>query len=51
VFERLPQSQFNLAEVEKLAQDAHTWYKNKAFAPSGGEKLLGYASAQPVSGV
>ncbi|KAL2166852.1 hypothetical protein VTG60DRAFT_2087 [Thermothelomyces hinnuleus] len=33
VFERLSQPQFDLAEVEQLAQDAHTWYRNKAFPP------------------
>ncbi|KAK4246803.1 catalase [Corynascus novoguineensis] len=51
VFERLQQPQFDLAEVERIAQDAHIWYRNKAFLPSGGEKLVGYPPAQPVYGV
>lgn len=51
VFERLQQPQFDLTEVERLAQEAYTWYRNKAFLPSGGEKLMGYPPAQPVYGV
>jgi catalase len=29
--------------VEKLAEDAHLWYKEKKFRPSQGERLTGYA--------
>ncbi len=51
VFERLPQPQFDLSEVQKDAEGAHLWYKEPAFRPTGGEKLMGYAPTQPVYGV
>jgi catalase len=51
VFERLPKPLFDLNEVQQLAQDAHLWYNEEKFRPSGGEKLMGYAPAQPVYGM
>jgi catalase len=45
IYEALPADRkgFDFSEVEKLAQDAHLWYKEKKFRPSMGERLTGYA--------
>ena len=50
LYEGLPadKRQFDFAEVEKLAQDAHLWYKERKFRPSMGERLTGYAPSQSV---
>jgi catalase len=42
----LPSPEFTFDEVEKLAQDAHVWYKEKKFQPSTQNKLQG----QPTNG-
>jgi catalase len=36
------QSKTEFSEVEKLAQDAHVWYKEKNFRPSHGNTLTRY---------
>lgn len=43
----LPSPEFQFSEVEKLAQDAHVWYKEKKFQPSTENKLQGYAPNGP----
>lgn len=50
LYEGLPADRrpFDFAEVEKLAQDAHLWYKERKFRPSMGERLTGYAPSQSV---
>ncbi|KAK3306742.1 catalase-like domain-containing protein [Chaetomium strumarium] len=50
VFALLPEPKFDMKEVQELAKDAHMWYRNKAFLPSDGEKLVGYAPPMPVYG-
>ena len=42
VYDRLPKKEFEFSEVEKLAETAHEWYKEKKFRPSAGERLTGF---------
>ena len=48
VYELLPKKDFVFGEVEKLAKDAETWYKEPKFRPSNGEKLVGMVPPHPV---
>ncbi|XPS68908.1 Catalase [Ascochyta lentis] len=48
IYDFLPKKEFAFSEVEELAKDAHLWYKEKKFRPSGGEKLVGYAPPMPI---
>ncbi|VBB87229.1 CATP2 small subunit catalase encoded by the catP2 gene [Podospora comata] len=48
VFQLLPAPQFEMNEVKSLAENAHTWYKEKKFQPLNGEKLTGFAPPGPV---
>ena len=47
IFDMLPNPEFTFADVEKLSQDAHVWYKEKKFQPSTTNKLQGYAPTAP----
>jgi catalase len=38
----LSDPEFQFSEVEKLAEDAHVWYKQRKFQPSTSDKLTGY---------
>jgi catalase len=44
----LKKKDFVFGEVEKLAKDAHLWYKEPKFRPTNGEKLVGMPPAHPV---
>jgi catalase len=41
VYELLEPKNFVFGEVEKLAENAQLYYKEKKFLPSNGEKLVG----------
>ncbi|CAI6309618.1 unnamed protein product [Periconia digitata] len=41
IYDGLPKKSFEWSEVEKLAPDAHLWYKEAKFRPSQGERLTG----------
>jgi catalase len=43
----LPNPEFQFSEVEKLAETAHEWYKEKKFQPSTANKLMGDAPTAP----
>ncbi|OAL43436.1 heme-dependent catalase [Pyrenochaeta sp. DS3sAY3a] len=48
IFDLLPKPGFTFADVEKLAETAHVWYKEEKFRPSSAERLTGYAPARQV---
>lgn len=51
VYDKLLKKEFNFSEVEELSKTAQVWYKEKQFAPSEGDGLVGYAPQQPVYNV
>jgi catalase len=53
LYDGLPEDKrtFDFSEIEKLAENAHVWYKEKKFRPSMGERLMGYAPSQTVYNV
>ncbi|MCJ1402389.1 hypothetical protein MMC11_005609 [Xylographa trunciseda] len=48
VYDLLPKKEFGFDEVEKGAKGAETAYKEKKFRPSEGDRLVGYAPANPI---
>jgi catalase len=48
IYNGLKNPKFGFDEVEKLAETAQEWYKEKKFQPSTGEKLLGQVPGMPV---
>ncbi|KAI1428863.1 catalase-like domain-containing protein [Xylaria sp. FL1777] len=48
VYALLKKPQFQMSEVEKLAETAQEWYKEKKFMPSTGEKLAGQIPSLPI---
>ena len=48
IYDFLPKKEFAFSEAEKLAVDAHIWYKEKKFRPSESKKLVGYAPPMPI---
>ena len=48
VYDLLPKKDFEFSEVEEGAKNAETAGKEKAFRPSEGERLVGYAPANPI---
>ncbi|EKG22516.1 Catalase [Macrophomina phaseolina MS6] len=51
VYDLLNKKSFEFSEVEKLAEGAQLWYKEKKFQPSTGEKLTGFAPSAPFYNV
>lgn len=51
VYALLKAPQFEMKEVEKLAETAQEWYKEKKFMPSTMEKLVGKVPSMPIYGV
>ncbi|KAH3920032.1 hypothetical protein HBH56_021900 [Parastagonospora nodorum] len=47
IYDMLPSPEFQFAEVEKLAETAQEWYKEKKFQPSTENKLRGDAPIAP----
>jgi catalase len=47
IYDMLPNPEFQFAEVEKLAETAQEWYKEKKFQPSTENKLRGDAPTAP----
>lgn len=50
VYTLLKDPKFQMQEVEKLAETAQEWYKEKKFMPSTTEKLVGKVPSMPVYG-
>ena len=48
VYDLLPKKEFSFGEVEEGAKGAETAYKEKKFRPSPGDRLVGYAPANPI---
>ncbi|KAI1187996.1 catalase-like domain-containing protein [Nemania serpens] len=51
VYALLKDPQFQIQEVEELAETAQEWYKEKKFMPSTMEKLVGKVPSMPVYGL
>jgi catalase len=47
IYDMLPSPEFQFSEVEKLAETAHEWYKEKKFQPSTANKLMGDVPTGP----
>ena len=48
VYDLLEKKEFEFSEVEKGAKGAETAYKEKKFRPEGGDRLVGFAPANPI---
>ncbi|KAI0974990.1 catalase-like domain-containing protein [Xylaria arbuscula] len=48
IYALLKSPKFDINEVEKLAETAQDWYKEKKFMPSTGEKLVGQVPSMPI---
>jgi len=44
----LPSKKFEYEEIPELAETAQTWYKEKKFMPTEGQKLSGYVPPMSI---
>ncbi|KAH8726367.1 catalase-like domain-containing protein [Phaeosphaeriaceae sp. PMI808] len=51
IYQMLSNPDFEFAEVEKLSEEAHLWYKERKFRPLAGDRLTGYAPPVPIYSV
>ena len=51
IYDLLPKKGFKFSEVEEMAKDAHTFYKEPKFRPGEHDRLVGYAPSAAVYGV